>query len=63
MDHSPGELPDATPTTIWVYWDSCGEFMDVTDDPEYGNRWMRDAQEGSGYAAKYELVTVAEEVK
>ena len=58
MDKKPGDLdkPSGFPKTVWVVWDSWGEYLDTTEDPSYGLRWMREARDGCGYAAQYELV-------
>jgi hypothetical protein len=55
MDFAPGELPDEIPKTIWVKWDSLGEYMDTTDDPKYGTLWLKEAEEGYGFTATYTL--------
>lgn len=59
MDFHPGDLDDAEgfPETIWVWWDSCGEYMDTTHDPVEGRKWMASASNGCGYAAEYTIVS------
>lgn len=61
MDYRPGDLPDKIPTTIWVWWDSLGEYMETTADPAEGERWMTLAADGCGYAAKYSLKSTSGE--
>lgn len=52
-DYEPQEVPDRLPRRFWVYWDSCGEFMDATEDKEKGEGWIASK---AGYVARYERV-------
>lgn len=59
MDFRPGDLPDKIPPFVYVWWDSCGEYMDTTHDLTEGEGWMEQAARGCGYAAKYRLSRTA----
>lgn len=61
MDLDPGDLPEKAPKLIWVCWDSCGEFLDATCEPEDGARWVEQAKRGCGYTATYTLNEVVKE--
>jgi hypothetical protein len=50
-DYTPGEVPDRLPKVFWVYWDIWGEFMDATEDPAVGEKWLASK---AGYVARYE---------
>lgn len=56
-DYEPHEVPQALPATFWVYWDICGEFMDITDDPKQGEAWLASM---AGYSARYERLAVSQ---
>ena len=63
MDYHPGDFPAKVPKVVWLWWDSCCEFMTETDDTEEGKKWMDQATRRCGYTARYELAEIAEEAE